>query len=81
MIEDIIRSALNYLWAESGKVDPERFAIGIDRVSWDALVKNKDLDFAEVTMTIGQKDYLVIPLGSRGDLPTATVALVWRNPE
>ena len=81
MIEDIIRSALNYLWAESGKVDPERFAIGIDRVSWDALVKNKDLDFAEVTMTIGQKDYLVIPLGSQGDLPTATVALMWRNPE
>ncbi|KKN80377.1 hypothetical protein LCGC14_0329700 [marine sediment metagenome] len=81
MVEDTIKSALNYLWAESGKVDPERFAIGIDKVSWDDIAKNKDLDVAEVILTIGQKDYLVIPLGSRGDLPTGTVALVWRKAE
>ncbi len=81
MVEDTIRSALNYLWAESGKVDPERFAIGVDKVSWDALVKDQDLDFSKITMHIGLEKYVVIPLGSRGELPTGTVALVWRNPE
>ncbi len=81
MIEDTIRSALNYLWAESGKVDPERFIIGIDKASWNDLAKNRDLDVEDITMHIGSKNYHVIPLGSLGDIPVGTVALVWRNPE
>lgn len=77
MIEQDIQTVLNCLWAMTGEVDPERFAIGVDMKSWWELAKGEK-DVLELTMTVGSKVYFIIPLG---DVPEGTVALVWRKPE
>jgi hypothetical protein len=72
--EQTIRNILNCLWATTGKVDPERFAIGVDSRTWKDLSQSKGLD--EMTMTVDDRVFWVIPLAG---LPTVTVALVWRG--
>lgn len=79
-VEKEIRTVLNCLWAMTGKVDPEKFAIGIDYESWWSLVKNSTAPktTVETTMVVGDETFFVIPLG---DMPAGTVALVWRKLE
>lgn len=73
-VEHKIRSVINYLWAMGGKIDPERFAIGVDFVGWEEL--GADAKTAEMTFDTGKQVFFVIPLQG---LPEGTVALVWRE--
>lgn len=70
---------LNYLWATTGKVDPDRFAVGVDSESWWELAGGKieEGQLNELTMHVHDTSYPVIPLGE--DVPKGTVALVWRG--
>lgn len=74
MIETTIHRMLDYVWAMTGKVDPEKFAIGVDEESWKRLIGEEDPE--EVRFIGREGQFLIVPLVG---MPDETVALVWRN--
>jgi len=74
--ESSVLRMLNCIWAMTGKVEGDKFAIGVDLESWWELAGGK-VEEGELTMHIHGKSFPVIPLGE--DVPKGTVALVWRG--
>lgn len=72
-IESKIRDALNYIWATTGKIDLEKFVIGVGFVGWGEL--GAEDDTMELTFTSFGKEFQVHPISGLDD---REVALIWR---
>jgi hypothetical protein len=71
-MEKKIHEVLNYVWAMSGKIDPEKFLIGVSKKGWKTLGASEDT--TEMTINSYGRVFKVFWIE---DLPEDSVALVW----
>ena len=71
--ESQIRDVLNYIWATTGKIGPDKFTIGVDWKGWKELGGTTDI--VSLTFHLSGTTYNVVPVPG---LPPESVALIWR---
>ncbi len=71
-IEARINGALDYIWAVTGKIDPEKFAVGVSNSGWEELGGNPKTPKIEFTRS--GKTFEVLRIAGLTD---AAVAFIW----
>lgn len=71
--ESKIQDALNYIWATTGKISPERFKIGVGWNGWKDLGGTSKM--LSLTFHLSGQTYDVVPVPG---LPEGSVALIWQ---
>lgn len=72
-IESQILAVLNYVWATTGNIAPDKFKIG---VTWDGWVElGGTPKTASLEVQLADKKFDVVPVPG---LPKGSVALIWQ---
>lgn len=72
-IKSTIQDVLNYIWATTGNITPDKFKIGVDWDEWTDLGGSPKM--ASVKFQVREQTFMVIPLPG---LPKGSVALIWQ---
>lgn len=72
-IEDTIKDVLNYVWATTGKITPDKFMIGVGWEGWLELGGTAKIH--SLTCHMAGTNYDVVPVPG---LPKGKVALIWQ---
>ncbi len=71
-IEARLNGALDYMWAVTGKIDPEKFAVGVSHAGWEELGGNPKTPRIEFTRS--GKTFEVLRISGLTD---DAVAFIW----
>lgn len=71
--ENQILAVLNYVWATTGNITPDKFRIGVTWDGWVELGGAKNT--ASLEVRLADKKFDVVPVPG---LPAGSVALIWR---
>ncbi len=71
--ENKLKDVLDYIWATTGKIGPDKFTLAVDWSGW--LELGGTTKMLSLTFSCAKKVFTVIPLPG---LPPGSVALIWR---
>ncbi len=71
--ENKLNNVLDYIWATTGKIGPDKFTLAVDWQGW--LELGGTAKMLSLTFSRAKKVFTVIPLPG---LPAGSVALIWR---